>query len=229
MNRVIVNIRKTGDLVGHDLDVPADLPSVELGRLIAKALHWANVDDDKSVSYRIFADPPGRRLVPEESLATIGAWDGSYLTLEPVRETVLRTTSSRFRTQYQLVSDTGGQYALHLPEHILGRYTDSTSKLSGLIDLGQEDQGRSVSRKHAKLQFNGQEWFVTTLHGSSNRTRVNEAPMKPGQESRLAPGDLLYIGGVCLRLESTDGIPREEDDGADKTEAISQFLRETGK
>ena len=62
--------------------------------LIAEALHWANVDDDKSVSYRIFADPPGRRLVPEESLATVGAWDGSYLTLEPVREAVLRTTSS---------------------------------------------------------------------------------------------------------------------------------------
>jgi pSer/pThr/pTyr-binding forkhead associated (FHA) protein len=55
----------------------------------------------------------------------------------------------------------------------------------------------SVSAEHARVTRVGRAWVVTDL-GSTNGTRVNEAPVS-GKTS-LANGDVLEIGRVRLQV-----------------------------
>ena len=54
-----------------------------------------------------------------------------------------------------------------------------------------------VSRKHAKLDKKGNDWFIEDLE-SSNGTFINGKKIK---RQRVSPGDVITIGGVPLNLE----------------------------
>ena len=56
----------------------------------------------------------------------------------------------------------------------------------------------AVSRRHARLTWEGDQVFVEDL-GSSNGTYVNEAKIL--RRTRLRSGDCLRIGASLLRLE----------------------------
>src|SRR4028119_1467418 len=84
MQRVIVTVQRNDDSQVRDLEVPAELESERLAELIATALRWDTGQAGGSSRYTIEAQPLGRILQPHESLADIGAWDGSWLVLYPV-------------------------------------------------------------------------------------------------------------------------------------------------
>lgn len=71
MERVIVSISRPdqGEL---DLEVPVDLPVGVLVQELALALGW-------DARGELYADPPGRKLSPSETLAQAGIWDGARL------------------------------------------------------------------------------------------------------------------------------------------------------
>lgn len=81
MERVIVSIECEGQ-TPVDLDLPAELPAGRLTRQIAEAMKWR-----LNMAYQIVAVPPGgtqgRILNPNETLAEVGAWDGSRLLMQP--------------------------------------------------------------------------------------------------------------------------------------------------
>lgn len=71
MERLIVSISRRGE--GElDLEVPADLPVGDLIQELTLALGW----DQRG---QIYADPPGRVLAPNETLAQAGVWEGARL------------------------------------------------------------------------------------------------------------------------------------------------------
>lgn len=84
MERVIVTVRLAHEARGRDLEVPAEIEAAHLAELIAEALQWRKDPAGRPVRYEIRAEPPGRALRPGESLADAGAWDGSWLVLQPV-------------------------------------------------------------------------------------------------------------------------------------------------
>jgi len=77
MLRVIVSVRREGERRERDLEVPAEVEAQRLAMLIAHALRWPEVP------YTLYAKIPRRRKVreikPFESLADVGAWDGTRL------------------------------------------------------------------------------------------------------------------------------------------------------
>ncbi len=83
MERVIVTVKRQGEARVRDLEVPADIQSEDLARLIAEALHWDTDAAGQHMDYRIQVHPLGRQLAPGESLQDAGAWDGSWLVLLP--------------------------------------------------------------------------------------------------------------------------------------------------
>jgi pSer/pThr/pTyr-binding forkhead associated (FHA) protein len=54
-----------------------------------------------------------------------------------------------------------------------------------------------VSRRHARIVYDGCHFWLFDL-GSSNLTMVNGQRV---ERHRLAPGDLVRVGGVELRFE----------------------------
>jgi len=62
-----------------------------------------------------------------------------------------------------------------------------------------------VSRKHAKLEKSGNEWFVEDL-GSSNGTFLNGEKVK---RVKVTPKDVLTIGGIPLNIEKLFAAEKE--------------------
>jgi len=81
VERVIVSVECEGK-TPIDLDLPAELPASKLARQIAEAMKW-----QLSMAHQITAlaagDAQGRILYPNETLADVGAWDGSRLLMQP--------------------------------------------------------------------------------------------------------------------------------------------------
>jgi hypothetical protein len=83
MQRVIVTVKRQGEARVRDLEVPAEVEAGRLAEMIAQALHWESDPAGQPVQYEIMAEPPGRVLHVQESLAEAGAWDGAWLVFQP--------------------------------------------------------------------------------------------------------------------------------------------------
>jgi pSer/pThr/pTyr-binding forkhead associated (FHA) protein len=83
------------------------------------------------------------------------------------------------------------------PVMVLGR-NDPIGKVYPDIDLTPHGGATlGVSRRHARLFFNSGQLFVEDLQ-STNLTRVNGEPLKPGEPHALRSGDELRLGRLSL-------------------------------
>lgn len=80
--------------------------------------------------------------------------------------------------------DAGKVYPISAPQVVLGRLPECDITLTGA----------AVSRRHARIQREGERWTVTDL-GSTNGVRVNAQPV---QVSEIKPGDRIEVGDVTF-------------------------------
>jgi len=78
MERAIVTIRHATQDEECDLEVPVKVEARRLVELIVSGLQW-----DSGGRYQLWAEPIGRALNPQETLAQAGIWDGVRLVLQP--------------------------------------------------------------------------------------------------------------------------------------------------
>lgn len=84
MKRVVVTVKLKDEPRVRDIEVRSDTEAVQLAKQIASALKWGTDRAGQPLTYRIEVHPPGspgRMLEPHETLASAGAWDGSWLVL----------------------------------------------------------------------------------------------------------------------------------------------------
>lgn len=92
--------------------------------------------------------------------------------------------------------------------HILepGRDVRSVNLKTGAMTIGRGQNNDiiidlpGISRYHARLEFDGENYRVTDLH-STNGTFIEEERLPPGEPRVWSPGENLRIGEVWLRLE----------------------------
>lgn len=95
MQRVIVTVKREGDIQAYDLDVPAEVAIEHLATLITQALQWDNDQTvQQPIQYQIKADPPGRVLDATKTLVEAGVWDGAWLVFQPIQLTSRAASSS---------------------------------------------------------------------------------------------------------------------------------------
>jgi pSer/pThr/pTyr-binding forkhead associated (FHA) protein len=196
MLRVIVSVKRKDEGRSYDLEVPAEIPMIELSQLVAEALNWPNTSSDETISYFVYASPPGRRLRSNECLADAEVWDGAELTFEPSAQA--QTLSVKESHGLTLISRAGNRYVVNRASCVLGRRTATTAWTDRLIDLSQENNGKSVSRRHAQLELVDDNWQLSVLHGENNRTIVNGDRLAAGKSHILKPGDELTLGKLDL-------------------------------
>ena len=83
MERVIVSVKRTDNESAHDLELPAGMALGQLVEMVTQALRWPFSPDEPLGGYDVEARPPGRQLLPNETLAQAGAWDGAWLIFHP--------------------------------------------------------------------------------------------------------------------------------------------------
>lgn len=81
-------------------------------------------------------------------------------------------------------SDAGKVFPITRPQIVLGRLPECDITLNG----------SAISRRHAKIQQEGDRWTVTDL-GSTNGVRVNSQDV---QVSEIKPGDHIEVGDLTF-------------------------------
>lgn len=84
MDAVVLMVGLANDHRIYDIEVMPDIPANELANAIAAAFNWPG-------TYDIEIGPTNQRLLSTQTLADIGAWDGSHLKLVPSKRTPLQT------------------------------------------------------------------------------------------------------------------------------------------
>lgn len=99
-----------------------------------------------------------------------------------------------------VLADTGEEIGLPEKDEILVGREDPASSIFPDIDTtpynGEED---GVSRKHAKIFHQGNEYYVEDLN-SINSTFLNKAKLEPNSPSAIANGDELMLGRLKFKI-----------------------------
>ena len=81
------------------------------------------------------------------------------------------------------------------------------------VDLLPYDPGRTVSREHARLEYDGEHFFITDL-GSTNGTFLSGSsqPLPPHTRYSLEPGQNFQVGSVSLHVQvpTREPLPQEK-------------------
>ena len=96
-------------------------------------------------------------------------------------------------------------------ELTLGRHSEGTDPPD--IDLGDLPNGRTVSRRHARLYERDNEWFLRVETGALNPTNLDDEEVPPGLEISLEHGQRLQLGAVTLEFYQPGAAVQIVDDG----------------
>lgn len=103
----------------------------------------------------------------------------------------------------RLIIQRGGQigkeFTLTIPESMIGRW-DADGGIFPEVDLDQDDPEAKISRRHAKIQFQNNQYMIEDL-GSTNGTFINRGPrLLPGNKQPLTNGDEIIVGKTFLKF-----------------------------
>jgi hypothetical protein len=107
-------------------------------------------------------------------------------TAEPAGEGVPRIVLKRSG------AETDHVFELH-PPSIIGRFDPAVGPID--VDLGPLDEGRYVSRKHAKITFEDGIWILADM-GSSNGTFILHSDFEKVDEIQLTDGCEFALGNA---------------------------------
>ena len=93
--------------------------------------------------------------------------------------------------------DEGFAYPINEEGTLIGRY-DPVTELNPDVDLTEIDLKRSVSRRHARIIREGDEFALIEEIGALNGTFVNGTKLVAGQPHPISDGDQLGVGMVKL-------------------------------
>ena len=96
-----------------------------------------------------------------------------------------------------VILKSGNAYPLDKELILIGRH-DPVTGIHPEVDLSKEELGKSVSRRHAKIEFRDGKFFLTEEIGTLNNTTVNGVKLETGVMTPLLGGDEIGLGAVKL-------------------------------
>lgn len=188
MVRIIVSVGTdfTGAYV--DVEVPADLPSGELAYGLADVLYGEWLASSTSSGFLLYASPPGRIIPAEMTLTDFGVWDGALLIIQ-------RPVTAYFE------SGQGSRYLCPGREFWIGRRTTSSELAADetpLLDVSNEPNSNTVSRRHAWVVWETENWRIYPARQARNLIIVNGKQLASDGGASLRDGDEVRFGAVRL-------------------------------
>lgn len=115
-------------------------------------------------------------------------------------KTVSSTKNAPSRTPI-LQSENGEKFPLTSKKTVLGRNSEAKN-IRNDIDLSGMDVKKIVSRRHAMIQGQNNEFYLHDLN-SHNGTFLNGDRVAPDQPRKLRPGDIIEFGSGGVKLTFT--------------------------
>jgi CRP-like cAMP-binding protein len=103
--------------------------------------------------------------------------------------TVPSTATAR---AYFVAKESGKVYPIYKDEVLLGRY-DSVTGHRPEVDLTDEDNNRNVSRRHARLLFKDNTFYIAEEIGTMNGTYINGNRIPTGVLTPIKDGDEVTL------------------------------------
>lgn len=103
-----------------------------------------------------------------------------------------------------VVQKSGTPHPISRPLTLIGRH-DPVTGIHPEIDLSKEEMGKSVSRRHARIEFREGQFFLTEEIGTLNNTTVNGVKLETGVMTPLIDGDEIGLGAVKLTFRENVG------------------------
>ncbi|RMD66928.1 FHA domain-containing protein [Candidatus Parcubacteria bacterium] len=197
----------------EDLALPLDVPARALVKALTQAL---GLPEGRYALFVVDATRGEVRVPASATLGDLAVLDGYILRLRQSDEP-RRAPRARGPSAY-LQLETGETYPLDKNVITLGR-NDPKRGLFVDINLQPYDPERTVSRRHARIEFKAGAYILTDL-GSVNGTRLNGQPLPPNSPHPLRDGDRIVLGkgvaGLIFHYRtsgSEDDRSRAEESG----------------
>ena len=133
----------------------------------------------------IYCDDCGTKLSPED-MPSLSAAPANTETIQPVEDAKL------------VLIATGNEYLVSKDIVLLGRESVPDS-IFPEIDLEPDDPVGYVSRRHAQVQRQGENYIIIDLK-STNGTFVNSKRLANDKPHPLINGDEIRVGKIVLRF-----------------------------
>jgi hypothetical protein len=188
----------------RDLELPADIPMIDLGYAIAEAIqHPEFRPEDQDTKYVVKFHGSSQVIPPDRTLGAAGVVHGDRLDLLlkglPTgiedSDAALRFSGPGF------LASSGRAYLFRGQRVLIGRVDQSAGVVSKIlgVDLTELEDGikPSVSRRHAQVLLRNGDYLLRDLK-STNGTYVNENELGPDGRAVLEHGTVVRFGDVRL-------------------------------
>lgn len=118
--------------------------------------------------------------------------------------TLMDGTQARARLIIQRGGRVGREFPIATDDALIGRW-DADGGIFPDVDLDQDDPEAKVSRRHARIICQNEQYFIEDL-GSTNGTYVNRGQrLLPGNRHPLSHNDEVIVGKTFLKFLLSQG------------------------
>ncbi len=188
MSRVFVTLQQKNDC--KDLALPGDIPSQFVAQTLAKALD-ISLQPGQLCSLELCDGNGAIKISPARSMEEARILNGSFIRLSVEN---VAAGQNAF-----LISSNGIRFVLNKPVMIVGR-PDPKSNVSIDVDLSPLDEKKVVSRKHAVIRHEGQDFILVDAQ-SRNGTWINDTRLVPGEPHVLHTDNRITFGNINAGVE----------------------------
>ena len=209
MSSIIITLQSSLLQEAIDLELPGDVMLQNLLPELARALKLPLADvAGQAITYQLVHQAWQRPLQGTDTLANAGVVTGDVLSLVSAASPIgagAGGVSRGYEAGSVLLRSESGMAVFALnnygkSELTIGRYDERTGN-SPDIDLSEEPDGGTVSRSHALLRKQSNQWVLVPL-SAKNLTQVGNASLAPQQSWPLKSGDIITLGAVRLVFET---------------------------
>ena len=174
------------------------------GELVGEILReFDDLDQKTPEAYAIFLRGEEKPLERELSMDQLNIQDHDELVFKHSRPSERQASAAGAKVYYLLEVKTGTRYEIRWQPAIIGRPDNNPAHNELLaINLQNSPGGMSISRRHAQVTFEGEQYFLEPL-SSTNPTYLNDDPLPTQSKATLKPGDHICLGASRIELVFT--------------------------
>jgi pSer/pThr/pTyr-binding forkhead associated (FHA) protein len=174
------------------------------GELVGEVLReFDDLDQKTPEAYALFLRGEEKPLERSLSMEQLNIQDHDELVFKHAMPSERQSSAAGSKQYYLVEVLTGTRYEIRWQPAIIGRPDNNPSHNQLLaVNLLNSPGGMSISRRHAQVSFEGEQYFLEPL-SATNPTFLNDAPLPAQSRARLKPGDHIFLGSSRIELVFT--------------------------